>query len=156
MQGNQSIKNANTSGKGRRECGKAIYTYHKGYTGGTTTKKYWIFEPIDDKCSVAEVQNSSLGRRRISRMHVKGRGRTKSIMSSTAVKPMPGSVQRDVNPGVANPTPRRLNSSLHSVSAEHPGARVEAVAYRMWQERGCPEGSADEIWFEAERTVRGN
>ena len=27
-------------------------------------------------------------------------------------------------------------------------------AYQRWVERGCPQGSADEDWFEAERELR--
>ncbi|MBV8811700.1 MAG: DUF2934 domain-containing protein [Acidobacteriaceae bacterium] len=29
------------------------------------------------------------------------------------------------------------------------------MAYTLWQQRGCPEGSADEDWREAERQLRG-
>lgn len=31
---------------------------------------------------------------------------------------------------------------------------VAELAYRRWLERGCPQGSAEEDWFEAEREVR--
>jgi len=31
---------------------------------------------------------------------------------------------------------------------------VAALAYRLWLERGCPEGSPQEDWFMAEREVR--
>jgi hypothetical protein len=27
---------------------------------------------------------------------------------------------------------------------------VEKLAYRLWQERGCPSGSPEEDWFKAE------
>jgi hypothetical protein len=32
---------------------------------------------------------------------------------------------------------------------------VANLAYHLWEERGCPDGSADEDWFEAERRVKG-
>jgi Protein of unknown function (DUF2934) len=32
---------------------------------------------------------------------------------------------------------------------------VRALAYQLWEERGRPEGGADEIWFEAEQRLRG-
>ena len=32
---------------------------------------------------------------------------------------------------------------------------VSALAYRLWQERGCPEGSPQDDWFLAERELRG-
>lgn len=31
---------------------------------------------------------------------------------------------------------------------------VAVRAYELWQSRGCPIGSADEDWFQAEREVR--
>ena len=31
---------------------------------------------------------------------------------------------------------------------------IENLAYQYWLERGCPEGSAGEDWFRAERVVR--
>jgi hypothetical protein len=30
------------------------------------------------------------------------------------------------------------------------------LAYRLWEERGRPEGRPDEDWFEAERRLRSN
>jgi len=31
---------------------------------------------------------------------------------------------------------------------------IEKLAYQYWLERGCPEGSAAEDWFRAERVMR--
>ena len=31
---------------------------------------------------------------------------------------------------------------------------IAALAHRYWLERGCPEGSAEEDWFRAERDFR--
>jgi hypothetical protein len=31
---------------------------------------------------------------------------------------------------------------------------IEELAYQLWQERGCPEGSPDEDWFRAEEELR--
>ena len=33
--------------------------------------------------------------------------------------------------------------------------RVCERAYELWMERGCPEGSAEEDWFIAEREIEG-
>jgi hypothetical protein len=30
---------------------------------------------------------------------------------------------------------------------------IASVAYRLWQDRGRPDGSAEDDWFEAERQV---
>jgi hypothetical protein len=32
---------------------------------------------------------------------------------------------------------------------------IEKLAYRLWQERGCPFGSPEEDWFNAERELDG-
>jgi Protein of unknown function (DUF2934) len=34
-------------------------------------------------------------------------------------------------------------------------AEIAARAYELWQERGCPIGSAQEDWFKAEHELRG-
>jgi hypothetical protein len=31
---------------------------------------------------------------------------------------------------------------------------IAALAYELWQARGCPEGSSDEDWFQAVRQLR--
>ena len=31
--------------------------------------------------------------------------------------------------------------------------QITQLAYQLWQARGCPDGSPDQDWFEAERTV---
>ena len=46
-----------------------------------------------------------------------------------------------------------LGSGLHSQVALDE-ASVAKLAYRRWVERGCPEGSAEEDWFEAEKLLR--
>jgi len=34
-----------------------------------------------------------------------------------------------------------------------PDEQVATLAYRLWQERGCPDGSPDIDWFRAEREL---
>ena len=31
---------------------------------------------------------------------------------------------------------------------------IAALAFALWQERGCPEGSSEEDWYEAERKLQ--
>ena len=31
--------------------------------------------------------------------------------------------------------------------------QIAALAYQLWQDRGCPEGTPDEDWFRAEREL---
>jgi hypothetical protein len=33
---------------------------------------------------------------------------------------------------------------------------ISRLAYALWQQRGCPEGSADIDWFEAEQQLRNS
>jgi hypothetical protein len=33
-------------------------------------------------------------------------------------------------------------------------AEIEALAFELWQARGCPDGSSDEDWFNAARQLR--
>lgn len=32
---------------------------------------------------------------------------------------------------------------------------IALLAYTLWQERGCPEGSSEEDWFRAEQELSG-
>jgi hypothetical protein len=32
--------------------------------------------------------------------------------------------------------------------------RIAALAYFLWQQRGCPEGSPEEDWFQAQKHIR--
>ncbi len=34
-------------------------------------------------------------------------------------------------------------------------AEIAEAAYRRWVERGCPQGSAEEDWLEAEKELKG-
>jgi hypothetical protein len=45
---------------------------------------------------------------------------------------------------------KRDLTSLHA-ALEHEA--IVALAHRYWQERGCPEGSAEEDWFRAEQDI---
>ena len=76
---------------------------------------------------------------------------------NTAAKPTPGSVQRDSQawvPRIPDPTPTGDQLPLRSASQENGMKdRVAELAYMLWQQRGCPDGLAAEIWFEAERSV---
>ena len=51
-----------------------------------------------------------------------------------------GSVQRETEPQP------EMESSLEQ--------EVANLAYALWQQRGCPEGSSEQDWFEAEEMMR--
>jgi hypothetical protein len=33
--------------------------------------------------------------------------------------------------------------------------QIASLAYQLWQQRGCPEGSPEEDWFRAEQELTG-
>jgi hypothetical protein len=37
--------------------------------------------------------------------------------------------------------------------AEPQSDHVATLAYRLWQERGCPDGSSEVDWFQAEQLL---
>jgi hypothetical protein len=39
-------------------------------------------------------------------------------------------------------------------TASSPGSeQIAALAYQLWEARGCPEGTPDEDWFNAEKAL---
>ena len=42
-----------------------------------------------------------------------------------------------------------------NAAAPRSGAKIASLAYALWVERGCPEGSPDVDWLEAEEELRG-
>ena len=48
----------------------------------------------------------------------------------------------------------KSREALESMKEERAGNRdLAARAYELWKKRGCPEGSAEEDWREAEREI---
>lgn len=70
---------------------------------------------------------------------------------TTAVKPIPGSVQRDVE---ARPRAQG-HFSEPLIDEERAHSEIARLAFILWHEHGCPADSAEEDWFEAERRFRG-
>jgi hypothetical protein len=57
----------------------------------------------------------------------------------------------------SNDTPEHgsVAATTQASSVACPDERTVAdLAYQRWVERGCPQGSAEEDWFEAERVLR--
>ena len=50
------------------------------------------------------------------------------------------------------------NRGLRNTSPENgnglDSAEIAALAYQLWQARGCPEGSPEVDWLEAEKQIR--
>lgn len=44
-------------------------------------------------------------------------------------------------------------NSVNSLNSDAMRVEVQALAYRLWTERGCPIGSPEVDWFEAEEQV---
>jgi hypothetical protein len=49
---------------------------------------------------------------------------------------------------------RRQDTEIEPVSATPEYHEVAALAYELWQRRGCPIGSPDVDWTEAEATLQ--
>ncbi len=50
-------------------------------------------------------------------------------------------------------TIKSLESILEDISELRERERIAALAYEFWKARGCPEGTAEEDWFLAEREL---
>ena len=47
----------------------------------------------------------------------------------------------------------RVNAANHTIStADHD--EIAQLAYELWERRGCPIGSPQEDWVQAEKTIR--
>jgi hypothetical protein len=55
---------------------------------------------------------------------------------------------------MATATVRSLAQQSEMESPEILHEQTAALAYALWQERGCPEGSPEEDWFRAEAELR--
>lgn len=53
-------------------------------------------------------------------------------------------------------TPQRTNNRLlrSGLSATPTAHEIAALARKLWDERGCPEGSPEQDWYEAERQLK--
>jgi hypothetical protein len=53
--------------------------------------------------------------------------------------------------GAATETPAREGNDVEGGGPD--GGEVSLLAYRYWQERGCPDGCPDDDWYRAEREL---
>ena len=49
--------------------------------------------------------------------------------------------------------PQKLDNTWLRLVDVHGEPKIAALAYSLWEARGCPEGSPEEDWFNAERTL---
>ena len=54
---------------------------------------------------------------------------------------------------VSGSNPRRTGTQPATTQAQSE-QDIANLAYALWQQRGCPEGSPEQDWIEAERSVR--
>ena len=71
---------------------------------------------------------------------------------SATMTPKPGSTQRELESNMRKPaaTARASQSQPSETSMQEEIARL---AYTLWQQRGCPIGSAEFDWFAAEEKL---
>jgi len=55
--------------------------------------------------------------------------------------------EQATNTAKASQTPASIE--IHPLKEE-----IAAVAYSLWRARGCPEGTPDEDWFNAEKALK--
>jgi hypothetical protein len=71
----------------------------------------------------------------------------KHTMSATATSPF----QRESE---TNKPPRKESASHSQISEAAMQEDIAKLAYVLWQQRGCPYGSPEFDWFEAEHKLR--
>ena len=54
-----------------------------------------------------------------------------------------------------NPTSIEMDSSDGAATIDSGRGEIAALAYQLWNDRGCPVGSPDEDWFRAEELLKG-
>jgi hypothetical protein len=47
-------------------------------------------------------------------------------------------------------------AALEEILERQNRTQIAALAYSLWQARGCPDGTPDEDWFRAEREIAGS
>jgi hypothetical protein len=60
-------------------------------------------------------------------------------------------VQRGCEPNTSGRTTSAFDSKLQESSVKQ---NIAKLAYALWQQRGCPYGSREFDWLEAERRLR--
>jgi Protein of unknown function (DUF2934) len=65
----------------------------------------------------------------------------------------PGAAQRESTSDMSKPAVTAGASQSH-VSEASPQEDIARLAYALWQQRGCPNGSAEFDWFAAEEKLR--
>jgi Protein of unknown function (DUF2934) len=73
------------------------------------------------------------------------RAERSAIMASRALKIDPK------KSGTSQPTDATERNVSEAVSED----AITALAYQLWQERGCPIGSDQQDWFQAEQELKG-
>jgi hypothetical protein len=51
--------------------------------------------------------------------------------------------------------PEKNEVHVQSPAGLSPHDAIAERAHELWRQRGCPEGSAEQDWFEAEEQLRG-
>jgi hypothetical protein len=112
--------------------------------------------------TVASNANLSVGSRGVDVSGVRsgagaGAGMTMTTPGSAAESPAPNIVPGATATGTT-PRGEASRQQVPTMRMDEEGPTREEIAaraYRCWQERGCPEGSAEEDWCRAEEELRG-
>lgn len=55
----------------------------------------------------------------------------------------------------AQATQEAASANMPEPSAAATHQEIAALAYTLWQQRGCPDGSSEEDWLNAEQELEG-
>ena len=66
----------------------------------------------------------------------------------------PSEQSRNTHMHPVHETPSSVGPSVGHGVASFSHRDIEALAYEIWQERGCPQGSPEEDWFHAAKQLR--
>jgi hypothetical protein len=58
--------------------------------------------------------------------------------------------------GTVSPGSRDLHNSMSENGSSIDSTDISTLAYQLWQGRGCPEGSPEIDWLEAEKQLRAH
>lgn len=59
------------------------------------------------------------------------------------------------SPSLASPDPRQQQTQMQAGTTEQEQQQsIANLAYTLWQQRGCPQGSSEQDWLDAEQLLQ--
>src|SRR5689334_11491430 len=74
--------------------------------------------------------------------------------ASGILDPQENNMKSIVSEAEASPARKSQIQDVQPKAVENEEERIAQLAYALWQDRGCPIGSPEQDWIEAERQLR--